>query len=44
MPVVTVQQPLSKLILPIYYPLHQPEFDKYSRIYLRGRQILWKKY
>ena len=30
-----IQQPLNKLILPCYYPLHQPNF-KPSRIYLRG--------
>lgn len=30
-----IQQPLNKLILPVYYPLHQPQFP-YSRINLRG--------
>lgn len=28
---------MSKMILPCYYPLHQPDFEeKYSRVYLRG--------
>ena len=38
-----IQQPLSKLILPVYYNLHQsPQLFPYSRIYLRGRKILWQ--
>lgn len=33
----TVTLDISKLVLPCYYPLHQPNFeDEYSRVYLRG--------
>lgn len=32
---IIVKQPLNELILPVYYNLHQPNFN-YSRIYLRG--------